>query len=329
MNPTVNAVHYDAPLSFVSNMYAQGQDAFIATRVFPMVSVPQASDLIYTINKGDFARNTMQKRAPGTESAGIGYNVDTNKSYRCAVWSIHNDIPDQIRANADAALNLEMNTTELLTKAALINREVTFASSFLSSGKWATQWTGEVSSPSTNQFLQWNDPASTPVEDIRKVRTLVHLASGGFAPNKLVIGRSVYDALRNHPDILDLIKYQGTPANPAQVTLNALAALFDLDEVLVTEAVNNTAAEGQTASFSYISDKSALLVYTPDAPGLGVPASGYTFNWTGLFGTGNAGTRVKAFRMEWLDSLRVEVDQAYDMQIMDNTLGGYFITAVA
>ncbi|HEY4360093.1 MAG TPA: major capsid protein [Bryobacteraceae bacterium] len=329
MNPTVNAVHYDSPLTFVSNMYAQSNDAFVASKIFPLVPVPQASDLIYTINKGDFARNSMLKRAPGTESAGIGYNVDTNKSYRCGVWSIHHDIPDQIRANADAALNLEMNASELLTKAALINREVSFTSTFLASGIWNTQWTGVGSSPSTNQFVQWNDPASTPIEDVRAVATKVHLNSGGFMPNKMVIGKTVYNALRNHPDILDLIKYQGTPASPAQVTLNALAALFDLDEVVVTEAVYNTAAEGQTATFSYVSDKTALLAYTPSSPGLNVPASGYTFNWTGLFGTGAAGTRVKAFRMEWLDSLRIEVDQAYDMQIMDNTLGGYFVTAVA
>jgi len=288
-----------------------------------------ASDLIYTINKGDMARNSMQKRAPGTQSVGIGYNVDTNKSYRTSVYAVHQDISDQIRANADAALNLEFNTTELLTKANLINREVNFASNFLASGIWHTQWTGEASSPSTNQFLQWNDPSSTPIEDIRTVQTKVHLASGGFMPNKLVIGRSVFVALKNHPDILDLIKYQGTPANPAQITTNALAALFELDEVVVTEAVYNTAAEGETASFSYVSDKSALLVYTPETAGLNTPASGYTFNWTGLLGTGDAGTRVKSFRMEWLDSLRVEVESAYDMQVMDNTLGGYFVSAVA
>jgi hypothetical protein len=329
MNPTVNAVHFDSPLTFVSNMYAQSADAFIATKIFPIVNVPQASDLIYTINKGDFTRNTMQKRAPGTEAATIGYNVDTNKSYRCAVWSINTVIPDQIRANADAALNLEMNATELLTKSALINRETTFVSSFMASGKWNTQWTGVASSPSTNQFVQWNDPASTPIEDIRKVQQTVHLGSGGFKPNKLVIGPNTFLALKNHPDILDLIKYQGVPANPAQITTNALAALFELDEVVVAESVYNTAAEGATTSFSYVSDKSALLVYTPSSAGLGVPASGYTFNWTGLFGTGAAGTRMKAYRKEWLDSLVLEIDQAYDMAIMDNTLGGYFVTAVA
>lgn len=310
-------------------MYAQAETAFVAGKIFPAVPVQKEYDKIYTLDKGDFTRNTMQKRAPGTESAGIGYNVDTNSEYRTSVWAIHNNIADQIRANADAAVNLEASATELLTKAALINREVNFASSFMASGKWNTQLTGVSGSPSTNQFKQWNDPASTPIEDVQNARTTVHLSSGGFAPNKMVMGRSVYNALKVHPDILDLIKYQGTPANPAQVTLNALAALFDLDEVVITEAVYNTALEGAANTFSYVSDKAALLVYTPASAGLNVPASGYTFNWTGLFGSGAAGFSVKSFRMEWLNSLRIEVEQAYDMQIMDNTLGAFFISPVA
>jgi hypothetical protein len=330
MNPTVNAVHFDQPLTFISNLAVQADTAFVANKIFPMVNVPLASDLIYTINKGDMARNIMQKRAPGTESAGVGYNVDTNKSYRCSVWSIHQDIPDQIRANADAALNLEANATTLLTHAALVNREVNFTSTFLASGVWGTEWTGESSAPSGDQFYQWSDYTnSTPLEDLQTVYSTVHLSSGGFKPNKLVIGRSVLNALKFHPDILDLIKYQGTEGNPAQVTLNALAALFSLDEVLVTDAVYNTAVEGATPSFSYVSDKTALMVYTPASAGLGVPASGYSFNWSGLFGSGDAGTRMKSFRMEWLDSLRIEIDQAYDMQIMDNTMGAFFNSAVA
>jgi hypothetical protein len=310
-------------------MYVQSEDAFIANKIFPAVSVPNKSDKIWTINKGDFARNSLLVRAPGAESAGIGYNIDADNDYKCEVYSLHNDIPDQIRENADAQLNLEFNATELLTKSVLINREVKFVSTFMSTGVWATEWTGQDTAPSTNQFYYWNDYVnSNPVEDMSNLMKTVHLNSGGFMPNKGAMGYSVFTALKNHPDILDLIKYQGVPANPAQVTVDALAALFGLEELVITYAVYNTANEGATPSYSYISDNNLMLTYTPSAPGLNVPASGYTFNWTGLFGTGTEGFRTKAFRMEWLDSLRIEVDTAYDMQLQDNTMGAFLNGAV-
>src|SRR5580704_3115686 len=100
-SPTLDQIHIDRGLTFVSNFYAQTEDKFIATKVFPMVPSPVKSDKIWTINKGDFARNTMQLRAPGAESVGISYNVDADNSYDCKVRSVHSDIPDQLLRNAD------------------------------------------------------------------------------------------------------------------------------------------------------------------------------------------------------------------------------------
>ena len=43
------------------------------------------------------------------------------------------------------------------------------------------------------------------------------------------------------PSILERIKYQGSEANPANVTANVLAQLFGLDEIAVAESVYNAA----------------------------------------------------------------------------------------
>lgn len=334
--PTLSDVHVNALLTNFSLMFAQEAKAFVADRVFPIVPVQKESDRYLRYNRGDFNRNLMKKRAPGAESAGSGYRIDNTPTYTTDDWSLHHDIPDRIRANADVPLNLDVESTKWLVTQSLINKEVNFATNFFSSGLWTTQWTGEASSPGSNQFLQWNDPSSTPIEDVRHVKQLVQLAGGGFRPNTLVLGRPVFDRLVDHPDLVDRIKYTGTSPQPAEITLQSLAAIFELDRVLVMDSIQNTALEQQAPStFSadetnvFIGGDNALLVYTPAAPTIMSPAAGLTFACTSLFGNNSQGNRIKSFYMPWLESTRVEIDANYAQVLTAPDLGGFFVSAVA
>lgn len=332
--PTLSDVHVNVPLTNLSLMYAQERSAFVADRVFPIIPVQFKSDVYYKYSRADFNRNLMAKRAPGAESQGAGYRLDNTGSYNCDVWALHKDIPDQVRANSDTVLQPDTEATRFLTNQAMIAREINWANTFFTTSVWTTQWTGVASGPSTNQFLQWNDPSSTPIVDVRNVKRTVQLTGGGFRPNKLVLGRPVFDALCDHPDFIDRLKYGQTAPQPARVTLDAMAALFELDEVLVMDSVQNTAGENP-ASFNsdetnaFIGNKAALLVYTPSAPGIQTPGCGYTFAWTGFFGATAQGTRIKSFYMPWLESTRVEIDEAYAMSVVSADLGGFFTSAIA
>lgn len=333
--PTLSDVHVNVPLTNLSLMYRQDAAAFVALRVFPIIPVSFKSDLYYKFTRADFNRNQMKKRAPGTESAGGGYTLTTD-SYNADVWSLHKDIPDQIRANSDSVLQPDLEATQFLTMQALISREVDWASNFFAHSKWNTEWTGVTTPPGTNQFLQWQDPASTPIIDVRSIKRAMQIQSGGFRPNKMVLGRTTFDRLCDHPDFIDRIKYGQTPGRPAQVTLDAMAALFELDEVLVMDAIQNTGTEGQTITITntletnaFIADKAALLVYTPSAPGIQTPGCGYTFAWTGFFGATAQGTRIKSFYMPWLESTRVEIDAAYAHKQASADMGAFMYQAVA
>jgi hypothetical protein len=52
--------------------------------------------------------------------------------------------------------------------------------------------------------------------------------------------------------------------------------LFGVEQVLVGDAVYNTADEGQTAVMGYVWGKHALLAYVPGRPGIKQMALGYT-----------------------------------------------------
>ncbi|MCC8945995.1 hypothetical protein H8A97_13020 [Bradyrhizobium sp. Arg62] len=339
-NPTAGDVHVNVPLTNISIAFMQNPAGFVADRVFPTVPVLKQSDRYFTYSRADFNRDTMRKRAPGTESAGAGWRVDNTPSYYADVWALHKDIEDQIRANADSPLDMDRDATLFLSQQALINREVNWASNFFTTGKWTgagVDVSGVAASPAGNSVLQWNDANATPVADVKKYNDAIHLASG-FRANKLVMGRQVWSKTSESPSITDRVKYGASPGAPAIITKQAVAALMEIDEIMVMDAIQNTGNENSSEgagdinhgeSNIFIGGKAALLVYAAPAPSIMQPSGGYTFSWTGFMGAGGLGQRIKRFRMEQLESDRVEIQQAYTPKQIASEVGVFFTTLIA
>jgi hypothetical protein len=328
MNPTPGDVHVNQPLTNISIAFLQNASNFVSSRVFPNIPVSKQADRYYTYDRGDFNRDEMELRAPSSESAGGGYKLDNTPSYYAPVYAFHKDIPDQVRANADAVLSPDREATAFVTHKALIKREKLWVSKYFNTGIWSFNRTGVAGSPGASEVKQWNDATSTPIANVRAMKRAI-AESTGFEPNKLVVGRPVYDALIDHPEIVDRIKYGQTAGAPAMSSAQVLAQLFDVGEVLVMNAIENTGKEGQSNSHSFIGGKAALLCYAAPAPGLMTPSAGYTFSWNGLLGSGAEGNRISSFRMEHLKSDRVEIEMAFDQKLISADLGAFWTTVVA
>lgn len=329
--PTLQDVHVNRPLTNISVAYSQEAAGveYVADRAFAPVPVENKSDLYWTYKRADFNRNTMRKRALASESAGSGYNVDSTASYSCDVWALHKDVDDQVRANSDNPLSPDRDATIFLTQQAMTTRELNWVTTYFGPSIWTGNGAGAVTADaafSNNVNLQyWDYDTSTPIQDMRHAKTLARLNSGGFVPNIAVFSRPVFDKLVDHPDFIDRTKYGQTSPDPAMANRRIIAEIMELDEVLVMDAVYNTADEGATESNSYIGGLGAALFYRPKNPGLMTPSAGYTFNWKGLMGSvGNAGLRIKTFRMEHLSSDRVEIDSAYAFGLVGVDCGFFF-----
>jgi hypothetical protein len=322
--PHINSVHVDAILTNLSVAYLQRAENFIADKVFPIVPVDKKSDKYFSYTKNDWFRDEAQRRAPGTESAGGGYGL-TTESYSADVWAFHKDVDDQTLANADAPLNPLREAAEFVTHRLLVRRENQFVSDFMTTGKWATDATGVSGTPTTGQFKQWSDyTASDPMEDVEAGKAKI-LSTTGMESNTLVLGYEVYRQLRNHPDIVDRIKYTSSQT----VTADMLAAMFDVDRVLVAKSVQATNAEGATAAYGFSVGKVALLCHVAPAPGLLTPSAGYTFAWTGVSAGMGATIGTSQFRLESLRATRVEAEVAFDNKVVSSDLGYFFNSAVA
>jgi hypothetical protein len=319
-NPVPGDVHVNTPLTNISIAYLQDASNFIAAKVFANIPVAKQSDRYYTYERGEFNRDEMEERAPGTESAGGSYNLDNTPTYFARVYAFHKDIPDQVRSNADAVLSPDREATEYVTHKALIKREKLWAANYFVTGVWTNE--------STPANL-WDTATGTPIEDVRLAKRTI-LESTGFEPNTLVLGKAVYDAIVDHPDVVDRIKYGQTPGQPAMANIEALMKLFEIERILVMKAIENTAAEGAAAAVhAFIGGKHALLCYSAPRPGIMTPSAGYTFSWTGFLGAGAEGNRIKRFRIERIESDRVEIQMAFDPKLVAADLGYLFLSVVS
>lgn len=341
MDPTASDVHVNRPLTNISIAYMQDASGFVADRVFPNIPVVKQSDKYFRYDRTDFWRNQMKLRAPGTESAGSGWKIDSSQTYYADVWALHKDIPDQVRANQDDPLNLDNEASQWLGQQGLVAREVNWASAFFTTGVWtgisgsAADVTGVAASPSTNEVLQWSNASSDPIVDVKAYKDTIWLLTG-LRANTMVMGRQVWTKLSEHADLVDRIKYSGGvgPGTPAIVSLQATAALFELDRLMVMDGIQATSAENpsfETAmTIASIAGKKALLAYVPPRAGLMTPSAGYTFSWTGYQPSqGPQGQVVSSFRMGHLKSDRIEMEMAYDQKATCTDCGVFFNSIVA
>ena len=313
--PTQNAVHVDAILTNISTAYMQQAKNFIATRVFPIVPVSKQSDKFFTYTKNDWFRDEAQRRADATESAGGGYNLSTD-SYQADVYAFHKDIGDQTRANADAPINVDREAAEFVTSRMLLKMETQFVSNFFTTSIWTTD------STPTNL---WSDyTSSDPIGDIETGKRTI-LSTTGYEPNTLVLGYDTFIQLKNHPDLIDRIKYTSSQV----LSESLMASLFGVPRVMVAKSLKATNNEGATGAYAFNYGKNALLTYSAPSAGLLQPSGGYVMSWTGVSQGIGATIGVSRMRMEQFKADRIEAEVAFDMKVIGADLGYFFSACVA
>lgn len=329
--PSQADLHVNVPLTNVSVAYLQASTDYMATKVFPKVSVQHQSDIYWKYSKSDWRRSDVQRRAPSTETPGVGWNVTTD-TYFAHVYGVHKDIDDQLRANADSQFNLDADSSKFITNQLLIKRDIDWAARYFVTGVWGTEYTGVASAPTTGQFVQWDQASSDPLTDVSTWLVLFRQLTG-YKPNFMVIGALVMVALQNHPAILDRIKY----TQRGVITEELIAAFFGIDQLYVAYAtqasgpqVNDAVTQDAGMSYAFIANpKSVLIGYAPAAPSLMTPSAGYIFTWNGYSAGNSEGLRIKNFRMEHIASDRVEAEMTYDMKVVAPDMGIFLNTVVA
>jgi len=142
-----------------------------------------------------------------------------------------------------------------------------------------TTWTGAALT--TGITHEWDDATNAkPINDVEAAKRKVRDGSG-LEANALICNRNQFWNLANTNQVVDRIKYWGGD-DPKRINEAMIAALLDLDYILVAGGIKNTGKEGQSATIAQVwSDEYAVVarVATTDDPQ--EPCLGRTFMWSG------------------------------------------------
>ena len=309
--PTSKQVHTDAILSNISIKYSN--DNYIADQVFPFVPVTKQSDKYYIFTKADMFRNTAKKRAPGTASEGQSFGLSTDE-YFCEEVAQHTLLEDEVRDNADSVLSIESAKTTFVTDKILLELEARIEAMLMTT----TNWTNYTTLTGTNQWSDFDN--SDPLTDIDTGKEAIE-GSTGKEVNTCVLAYDVWRKLKQHPQLLDRLPVTGL----RQVTLQQFASLIEVDRVLIGKAKKNTAAEGQTASYSGIWTKDVWLGHVASSPAQETPTAGYVFVWK----REGKVRGIRRWREENIHSEKIEAFMNYDEKIVGADLGYTIAAAIA
>lgn len=299
--PYANTLHVDRLLSNISVKYFNSE--YIASSVFPELPVEKESDR-YRI----FVRNF---RIPETKRANKGLAKEhdfevTTSSYILERHALKNYVSDGDAMNYDIS-SLRADMTEELTDKILQRFEKTVATLFTS-----TQWSQNVSLAATAAWTA-NTTVSNPIPIMDTAATTI-IQNSGFKPNYAIMRRGSFIAAKNHVSVLDRIKYVS-----ADVTLETMKGLFDLPEILLALAVEDTSNLGVADSISDIWNDNVFVGYKPARPSPMRPSAGYVFR--------RNKPMVKRWREEERESEAIEVNMEFTPKVVAS-LAGYLIKDV-
>jgi hypothetical protein len=252
-NLDISALHVNQALTNLSIAFTNAE--FLAETVAPVIPSDKPSNDYFQYGMERFRRRDTN-RAPGARPEETGWSIAPHP-FVCRGHSIRGWYPWEAPAAADPAIDLDVDTTEIATDQVLLDQECLLVDAL----KAALTPTDLSQTPQ----YQFDNPDCDPMAfiDLRKETIAKQI---GRVPKSLLLGRPAYRAVRSNPNVIKRVFGTTAPTNPL-ITPQMLAEKFELNEVLVAEAMYDTAAEGQSPALDYIWGDLALLFWRD--PGAG------------------------------------------------------------
>lgn len=302
--PLPSSVHQDQALENVSVAYKNGD--LIASELCPMVPVNHESNKYYVYSRDQLVL-PQTRRAAGAEANLASFSLSTS-TYKLQEEALKDVISDRARANADPALNLEVDCVEHLTNLILMRQEVDLAGLVAFTGTWAN-----VTSLTSTFAWSANTTLSNPILFVDSAASAIMQASG-LKPNVVAINDPTFRAAKEHVSVVDRIKYTSAES----VGEDLLAKLFNVDKLLVARGIQNSGAEGLADATvnSWIWTDVAWVGYVENNPGLKKPSALYNFTMK----QGNP-VKVLRWREDKLEGDAIQVSKLYQQQVAFSAAG--------
>lgn len=241
---------------------------FVGDALFPAVPVGVSGGKIIEFGKESFLAYNSQ-RAPGGATRRISFGYQ-GKPFSLENHALEAPVPREYQRDAAKVpgINLGTRAVNLTMRANKQTLEIQQAALATDAANYPTA--NKITLSGTDK---WSNAASKPVSIINAGKEAVRQAIGVY-PNVLLLGAQAFNPLKDNPSILERFKY----TSKESITAEMLAALFDLDKVVVGKAVQATDA----GVMSDVWGNFAVLAYVPSSPSqMEEPSYGYTYTMEG------------------------------------------------
>lgn len=263
-------------LTAYSVAYEQDASGF-AYKAFGQVPLDteEKTGRYYSFDLADKFRSDARERAPGTASARKEFSIST-KTYALKRWAVHTLLADEDRSTKSSPLD-DQTEAEYITEDLMIRRETDFHTAYLTptSGVWSTYRAGVAASPTSSEFVQWNQASPTIINDLNNWSRTVKLTCGK-RPNVCIMTSDVWDVVRNDSNVLSRHQY----VSDTPLDLTWFAGQISVDEVIISDAIYNSANEGAAAAMSFMATERVFLGVRDERTSKKVMTAGRTFAWS-------------------------------------------------
>lgn len=260
----------DPILSSVAQGYQNS--AFVGGLLFPTVGVPARGGRILTFGKEAFLLYSNTQRAPGenTKRIQVGFQ---GAPFSLLDYSLEASVPRELLEEAGAVpgIDLASASIKVVSDALDLRLEKAQADLARNPGNYGTG--NKVALSGTSQ---WSDFSGTsdPIATVETAREAIR-GSVGKRPNTMILGAAVMAKLKQHPKVIDRMKYTGRDI----ATKELLQSLFDIERVEVGDAIYAQ----DDGTFVDVWGKDVVLGFTEKSPvsSMGTPTYGYTYTLDG------------------------------------------------
>ncbi len=240
--------------------------------LFPQVPVQQRGGTILEFGKESF-RLINARRAPGADTGIIAFGYE-GKPYQLVQDALNSTIPTEHMQDARQVPNIDLGMRA-------VNQVMQQLTLLLETEQAELATNPDNYSDNNKETLsgtsKWTSPSSDPLGDIDQAKEVVR-QSAGVDPNRMVISKTIFNALKVHPKITERFKYTSSES----ITVDMLANYFDLDQIGVGKALALSEDGGVDSSFKDVWQDTAVLAYVPsESLGFEEPSFGYTYTLQG------------------------------------------------
>lgn len=273
MNNVLNA-RTAAVVDPILSTHARGyrNSTFISHELFPRVTIPNRSMRVIKFGKEAF-RLLNTRRAPGAQKKRVQYGYASDP-VSLAQDALEGTVPVEHQEEAEAVpgIDLGAGAINMVLEVVDLGLEVETAGIARNAANYDNNHKVALTGSD-----RWKSDDSNPKADFDDAKEVIRQSIGRY-PNTLALGPSAKNALCNHPKIKEHFKYTSKDS----ITVDMLAAYFELKKVVVGAAVYLPETADDSALANDVWGDDAILAYVPDAgDNFQVPSYAYTYELAG------------------------------------------------